>query len=172
MSRLMLVALIFTFTLFSAKSKAEIEPQYYEDEIISSLELNDEQALELRNEFSKMPDTYKKELTVCGSLGGGVIMAVDIYRCHDVQGKDYLITFKGFGISLYAKFGIVYIHSKRPILAGKYKAHEVSLHAGFGGYSIKLKNEFTHFTIRGLTYGVGMALSYGKAEVQILNPLL
>lgn len=162
-----MVRFLTLLLLLSLSSFAQA--QINEEEFINALELNETEALAFREEVSQLSIDDQRQLTVCGSLGGGVVMAVDIFRCHDVQNNDYIITFKGFGLSLYAKAGIVYIHSKHPILPGFYRAHEVGLHAGFGGYSIKLKNKETHFTIRGMTYGVGMALSFGKAIVKVLN---
>lgn len=158
------VLLLASLILIPLKSKAE----FNEEEFITALEMNEDQATNFHQEISQLSPKLKRELTVCGSAGGGVIVSYDFFRCHDVNNNDYLITFKGFGLSLYAKAGLVYIHSKRPIFPGVYRAHEAGIHTGIGGYSIKLKNKQTHFTIRGLTYGIGMSLSFGKALVKVL----
>lgn len=163
--KLLLVSLI----CFPLLSQADIDQDISAEEFISALEMTDAEAESFNEEISKMSANDRRELTVCGSIGGGVILSVDIFRCHDVNNNDYLMTFKGFGLSFYAKAGIVYIHSKRPILPGFYRAHEAGIHTGVGGYAIKFKNKQTKFTIRGLTYGIGLELAFGKAEVKVLN---
>lgn len=160
--------IISTLLALPIYSHAELEDNVAND-MIDALYLNEEQAQVLQEDLSNMTTEQRRDLTVCGSVGGGVILSIDIFRCHDVNNNDYLMTFKGFGLSAYAKAGIVYIHSKRPILPGFYRAHEFGFHTGFGGYAIKFKNNQTKFTIRGLTYGIGLEAAFGKAEVKVLN---
>lgn len=166
MLRHLLLASLFCFPLLSQAES--LNPNFNEDEFISALEMTDAEAESFHQELSKMSEQDRRELTVCGSVGGGVIIAYDVFRCHDVNNNDYLMTFKGYGANFYAKTGIVYIHSKRPVLAGIYRAHEFGIHTGFGGFSIKFKNSQTKFTIRGLTYGIGLELAFGHAEVKVL----
>lgn len=157
------------FIIFSLISTSLFAREFNEQEFINKLQMNNEQITAFQEILNEVPEESRRDLTVCGSVGGGVILSIDIFRCHDVNNNDYLITFKGYGLSAYAKAGIVYIHSKRPILPGFYRAHEAGFHTGFGGYAIKLKNKQTKFTIRGLTYGIGLQLVRGKAEVKVLN---